>query len=89
MNWLDSIIGAVAPASGADDPAAFNWAGTAGQGSWAAATLAIRPLVISGNVKYYTGSSWVAKPVKHWNGTTWVQKPLKVWNGTSWVRTSY
>ena len=75
--------------SGADDPAAFNWAGTAGQGSWAAATLAIRPLVISGNVKYYTGSSWVAKPVKHWNGTTWVQKPLKVWNGTSWVRTSY
>jgi hypothetical protein len=38
-----------------------------------------------GYMKYWNGSSWVAKPVKHWNGSSWVQKPVKHWNGSSWV----
>ena len=44
---------------------------------------------IVGQIKTYTGSSWVAKPVKVWNGSAWVVKPVKVWNGSTWVQTTY
>ena len=43
----------------------------------------------TGQIKYYNGSSWVAKPVKVWNGSSWVTKPVKRWNGSSWVTTPY
>jgi len=43
----------------------------------------------TGQIKFYNGSSFVAKPVKVWDGASWVTKPLKRWNGTSWVTTPY
>jgi hypothetical protein len=39
----------------------------------------------SGVLKYWNGSSWVAKPLKYWNGSAWAVKTLKYWNGSSWV----
>lgn len=38
-----------------------------------------------GNMKVWSGSAWVEKPIKVWNGSAWVRKPLKVWNGSAWV----
>ena len=69
------------------NPTAFTWAGTGASGSWAAATVALRPSL--GRVKVWNGSAWQAKPVKVWNGTSWVLKPMKYWNGTAWVPTNY
>ena len=43
----------------------------------------------TGQMKVYSGSAWVPKPVKVWNGTSWVTKPLKRWNGSAWVITPY
>lgn len=43
----------------------------------------------TGQIKFYNGSAFVAKPVKVWNGSSWVVKPLKRWNGSSWVVTPY
>ena len=43
----------------------------------------------TGDIKYYNGSAFVAKPVKVWNGTTWVKKPVKRWTGSSWTPTTY
>lgn len=37
-------------------------------------------------LKYYTGSSWVWKPLKVYIGGQWVYKTLKRWDGTQWVR---
>jgi hypothetical protein len=46
----------------------------------------INGITVSGSqIKYWSGSAWVLKPIKVWNGTAWVQKPLKRWNGASWV----
>lgn len=36
-------------------------------------------------MKYYNGTSWVAKPLKYYNGSAWVEKPIKYHNGTSWT----
>lgn len=44
---------------------------------------------VGGNIKVYSGSSFVAKPVKVYNGSMWATKPLKVYNGSNWVETSY
>ena len=42
--------------------------------------------VVGGSqVKYWSGSAWVLKPIKVWDGAAWASKPLKRWNGTSWV----
>jgi hypothetical protein len=43
----------------------------------------------TGQIKYYNGTTFVAKPVKVWNGTAWVVKPLKRWNGSAWITTTY
>jgi hypothetical protein len=43
------------------------------------------PLVVGGNVKHWTGSAWVDKPVKHWTGSAWAAKPVKHWTGSAWV----
>lgn len=37
-------------------------------------------------LKYYTGSTWVWKPLKVYIGGQWVYKTLKRWDGTQWVR---
>ena len=39
----------------------------------------------AGYVKYWTGTTWVLKPVKYWNGSAWIQKPVKYWNGSAWL----
>lgn len=44
---------------------------------------------ITGQIKVWNGSAWVAKPVKVWNGSGWVIKPVKRWNGSAWVVTPY
>lgn len=49
----------------------------------------LRTTATTGQIKYYNGSAFVAKPVKVWNGSSWVTKPLKRWNGSSWVTTNY
>lgn len=49
---------------------------------------AVAPVAAGGNIKVYTGSGFVAKPVKVWTGTAWVVKPVKRWNGTAWVLTT-
>lgn len=43
----------------------------------------------TGQIKYWNGASWVAKPVKYWNGSSWTTKPLKRYNGISWITTTY
>lgn len=43
----------------------------------------------TGQIKYWDGSSWIAKPVKHWNGSSWEIKPMKHWNGSSFIETNY
>ena len=43
----------------------------------------------TGQIKYYNGTAFVAKPVKVWTGSAWVTKPLKRYNGTTWVVTNY
>ena len=45
----------------------------------------IPPAPSAGNLKYWTGSAWVAKPLKYWTGSAWVEKPLKRWTGSAWV----
>lgn len=37
-------------------------------------------------LKYYTGSTWVWKPLKIYIGGQWVYKTLKRWDGSQWVR---
>ena len=49
--------------------------------------LVLRPT--GGNIKFWNGSAFDAKPVKFWNGSAWVTKPLKRWNGSAWVETNY
>lgn len=44
---------------------------------------------LTGQIKVWNGTSWVAKPVKVWDGASWVTKPVKQYNGTSWVSTNY
>ena len=43
----------------------------------------------TGQIKYWDGSAWTAKPLKVWTGSAWVTKPLKRWDGASWVVTNY
>lgn len=43
------------------------------------------PVAGGSQVKYWSGSAWVLKPIKVWDGAAWASKPLKRWNGTSWV----
>lgn len=69
--------------SGSYDPAAFGGSTTTNTGSWAAATLALRPARGYVNI-YRTGGHWIPKPVKYWNGSAWVQKPLRAWTGSIW-----
>ena len=38
-----------------------------------------------GDLKIWTGSAWVTKPVKVWSGSAWAAKPVKFWNGSAWV----
>ena len=44
---------------------------------------------LSGQIKVWNGTSFVAKPVKVWDGTIWAIKPLKRWTGTDWLTTPY
>ena len=74
----------------AENPPIFDNNQSSGTGmSWAAVTLALRPISLGGNTKYWNGSAWVAKPVKFCNGSAWTAKPLKQWNGSAWVATTY
>lgn len=42
----------------------------------------------TGEVSYYTGSSWVQKPMTVYNGTSWpASTQVYYYNGTSWVLT--
>lgn len=36
-------------------------------------------------IKYWTGSTWGARPLKYYTGSTWATKPLKVYTGTQWI----
>lgn len=40
---------------------------------------------VAGRVKFWNGSSWVAKPLKYWTGSAWVVKTPNYWNGSAWV----
>jgi hypothetical protein len=42
-----------------------------------------------GQIKVWTGSAWVPKPIKRWSGTEWVIVPLKFYNGSTFVLTGY
>ena len=42
-----------------------------------------------GQIKYFNGTTWDAKPVKIWNGSSWDTKPVKQWDGGAWVTTNY
>ena len=75
------------PAGVAVNPGLMDTTAGGSGASGAAYTIALRTAL--GNIKYWNGTSWVAKPVKYWNGTSWVAKPVKYWNGTSWVVTPY
>ena len=44
---------------------------------------------LSGQIKVWNGTSFVAKPVKVWDGSIWTIKPLKRWTGTDWLVTPY
>ena len=37
-----------------------------------------------GKVKFWNGSTWIAKTMKAWNGTSWKAGMIKFWNGTGW-----
>ena len=39
----------------------------------------------SGQIRAYSGTSWVWKPVKTWTGSAWATKTLRHWNGSTWV----
>jgi hypothetical protein len=71
------------------DPGAYVSSKSTTSDAWGAATVILRPAPSGGNVKAWTGSAFVAKPVKVWSGSQWVAKPLKRWNGTAWVTTNY
>ena len=43
----------------------------------------------TGQIKWYSGAAFVAKPVKVWSGSVWATKPLKYWNGATWITTPY
>lgn len=43
------------------------------------------PLPVGGEIKHWTGSAWVLKPVKYWSGSAWVTKPIKRWTGSAWL----
>jgi hypothetical protein len=43
----------------------------------------------TGQIKYWDGAAWTAKPVKYWNGSAWTTKPIKYWNGSAWTTTNY
>jgi hypothetical protein len=75
--------------SGAFDAGAWTNITANANASWAACSIALRPAPGGGNIKWWSGSAWTAKPVKYWNGSAWVTKPLKRWNGSAWVATSY
>lgn len=45
------------------------------------------PLIRTGHLNYWNGSTWVSVPVNVWNGSTWVAKPLKKREATAWVNT--
>ena len=40
---------------------------------------------LDNKLKYYNGSSWVAKPLKYYNGSSWVRANLKHWDGSQWT----
>lgn len=42
-----------------------------------------------GQIKYWAGAAWTAKPVKYWDGAAWTTKPIKYWNGSAWTTTTY
>lgn len=56
-----------------------------GLGDIATIFAALEEYDFTGHLKYWNGSSWVAKPLKYWDGATWALKPLKRWNGSAWV----
>lgn len=43
----------------------------------------------TGQIKAYSGSAFLAKPMKVWSGSAWVRKPVKRWSGSAWVPTNY
>ena len=75
---------------GAVTPAVFTCSGGANNlFTSAAITFALRPTDAVGQLKCWTGSAWVGKPVKYWNGSAWVRKTLKYWDGSAWITTPY
>jgi hypothetical protein len=55
----------------------------------AAADLLSGGVVVTGQIKVWTGAAWEAKPMKVWDGASWVTKPVKFWNGSAWITTPY
>ena len=88
-NDLTTAMGYTSWTSGALNPAAWTLTGSTTTHSWAAVTMALRPLGVGGNIKVWNGSAWTAKPVKFWNGSAWVTKPMKRWNGSAWITLPY
>jgi hypothetical protein len=44
---------------------------------------------LTGQVKTWLTSSFIAKPAKVWTGAAWVVKKAKRWDGAAWVETNY
>ena len=65
-------------------------------GSWFAAGVAVGTFLAfptalavggTGQIKAWSGASFILKPVKWYNGSAFVTKPLKRWTGSVWVTT--
>ncbi len=41
--------------------------------------------VVVAALKYWNGSSWIAKTIKEWDGSAWQTKTLKRWDGSTWI----
>jgi hypothetical protein len=52
-------------------------------------TLIVSGPSTNGQIKFWNGSTFQAKPIKFWNGAAWLTKPLKRWNGSAWIETNY
>lgn len=53
-----------------------NYLPTLGYGAFGATTGA--------KLKYWTGITWVEKPLKRWSGASWDTETLKYWDGGAW-----
>lgn len=44
---------------------------------------------VTGNIKYWDGSTWDVRQLKYWNGSSWENATLKRFNGSTWDTINY